>query len=112
MNLSISKEEVKSLLFGAEFKVKAHLSASPEEVQAIVQRSLGDSAMAQIPNYIGQRFAYEPLYVAEILNRDWETKCRTLQDAESVENLIIDACKNLKALMQREESTNSRNIEL
>jgi hypothetical protein len=112
MNLSISKEHGKAGLFGADYKVKARLNASDEEVQAMVQQSMGGSELTKLPNSLGSRFAYEPLYLAEILNRDWEGKCKTMQDAETMEALIIDACKQLKSRMEQPDNSGPKNIEL
>ena len=112
MNLSISKEHGKSSLFGADYKVKARLNASEEEVQAIVQRSMGSSELTSLPNSLGSRYDYEPLYLVEILNRDWERKCKTVQDAETMEMLIIEACKQLKSRMEQPDTSGPKNIEL
>jgi hypothetical protein len=81
-------------------------------VQAIAQRSLGNSELTKLPNSIGSRFAYEPLYVVEILNRDWEGQCKTMQDAETMEVLIIDGCKQLKYQIEQPDSSGTKNIEL
>jgi hypothetical protein len=114
MNLSISKEKTGSAMpmFGSAYKVKARLNASEEEVQAIVTRSMGAMEIAMLPNSLGSRYAPEPLYLSEFLNRDWEYKCKSGDDANAVEALVIDGCKSLKIKMQEGSDTESKTIEL
>ncbi|MEI9893463.1 MAG: hypothetical protein WDN28_06070 [Chthoniobacter sp.] len=114
MNLSVSKEHAKSSLpiFGADFKIKARLNASEAEVQQIMQRSLGGFELTRVPNSLGPKYAREPLYVGEILNRDWEAKCKTQEDADLAESLIIEACKSLKLKLNAPDDSGPKNIEL
>jgi hypothetical protein len=114
MNLSISKEKTGSSvpMFGAAFKVKARLNASEAEVQIIVKKSMGGMEIAKLPNSMGSRYASEPLYLGEFLNRDWECKCKTGDDANMVEQLLIEGCKNLKYKMQEDSDPGPKTIEL
>lgn len=117
MNLSITTEKAAASfsLFGSgeEFKVKARLTASDAEVETIRKLSLGGLEIAKVPSSFGSRFPYEAVYLAEILNRDWERKLKTKQDADSTEFIVIEACKSLKNRMQQAaDSASTKNIEL
>ncbi len=79
--------------------MKARLDVSQEEAQVIVKNSLGGLELAKLPNSMGSNFAQVPLYLGEMLNRDWEHKCKTSEDAEIAELEIIEACKGLKVRM-------------
>ena len=114
MNLTISTEQGKSGMFGGgDYKIKARLNASDAEVENIRKLSLGGVELAKLPSSFGSKYPYEAVYLGEILNRDWERKLKTKQEAEYAENIMLDACKSLKSRMeQAADSTGPKNIEL
>jgi len=114
MNLTISTEQTKSGLFGGgDYKLKARLNASEAELETIRKLSLGGLELAKLPSSFGSKYPYEAVYLGEVLNRDWERKLKTKQEAENAEFVMIDACKGLKARMEKAaESSGPKNIEL
>jgi hypothetical protein len=61
---------------------------------------------------MGSRFALSPLYVGEILNQDWEYKCKTMEDAQTVETMVIQACKDLKYRLEQPDTSGPKVIDL
>jgi hypothetical protein len=112
MKLNIDKKETGGSLFGGGYKVMARLDATPEEIAAIQKRSLGGLELAKMPNSMGTRYAGTPLYLGEILGRDWECSCKTREDAEAAESLIIQACRDLKYKLEQEDTSGPRVIDL
>ncbi len=113
MNLTISTEQAKPGLFGGgDYKLKARLNASEAEVETIRKLSLGGLELAKLPSSFGSKFSYEAVYLGEILNRDWERKLKTKQEAENAEYIMIDACKGLKSRMEQAADSGPKNIEL
>ena len=112
MNLTISIEDVKSM-FGGDCKIKARLNASDSEVEVMRNMSLGGTELANLPSTFGPKYPFEPVFLAEVLNRDWERKLKTKPEAQNAEVILIDACKTLKMRMDEYDgSSGPKNIEL
>jgi hypothetical protein len=118
MNLTISRETITGQggCFGSsspDYKVKARLNASEEECRIITKHSLEyKTEITRIPNKYATNGVYQPFYLVEILNKDWEISFPQMEQAAKTEQEITEACKGVKARMQYGESGGTKNIEL